>query len=479
MSDTTSRKTIASNAKKGFLTLSLRSIITYVLQLVSTLTLARLFTSIDYAIFGIVQNWIGSLSYLTDIGLTDSLTQQKDDISQQQVSAYLFIRVFISTILAMLFFIVVRLFPDLLGIQDYNYELISLLGSLSILEVLSSLPLLIFRKNMQFTLLAKVGVISTVFLYVTQILFAFLGFGFWSLFYGIAIRYFILVVYTFKYKLFSLPTFKSVFAVRHLFKTGAFFQLNLLVTFCSGLITPLLLNYYFDLSGVGFYYWATGLVSIPLALIFNFQNIAFPAIAKVQNDISEVRILTERSFIQLNIICSLLFGLGAALGPSLIDLLFNEKWYPAKELISLISLNVALYSIRQVPMVTLSSLGHSFKKFVSELSFIISLLIYVFFYVEKGFHIKTFVYANIFGNALAFFIALLFSYRYFTFKSYFKNALLMFLTMTFVSFVYYFKLSHNIFLSFSVFFIPYVLVCYFFEKSIFINLLRKLSSRFQ
>lgn len=67
------RKALAGSAKSGFKKLSLRLIITYFLQLVSTLVLSKCFLLRDYGIFGILQNWLGLGNYLTDVGLTDGL----------------------------------------------------------------------------------------------------------------------------------------------------------------------------------------------------------------------------------------------------------------------------------------------------------------------------------------------------------------------------------------------------------------------
>tara|TARA_R110002072_G_scaffold64203_5_gene159770 strand:+ start:113787 stop:115226 length:1440 start_codon:yes stop_codon:yes gene_type:complete len=414
-----SRKNLASSAKSGFKKLSVRSVVIYLMQLISTLILSRFLIPKDYGIFGIIQNWLGSGNYLTDIGLTDGLIQQKEEISKEQLSAYLFVRLTLATLVASCFFIGIFFFHEKLGIEIGKQYLICFLGLLSLLEVLSASPKMIFQKTMNFDRLAKMEISSSISLYVFQIIFAVSGFGFWSMFAGILIRYFVIIGVGFRSGCYTIPKYKNLQSVKHLYRRGAFYQLNLGVVFVVGIITPILLKSYLSMHDVGLYFWSIGLVSIPMSIIFNFQNVVFPAISKIQDNVDEVKILFNRGSELFLLIIFLLFGLGATLSIPLVDLLFNEKWYGAKEFISAISFIFIFYSVRQIPMVLLTSLGKSLEKFMAELSFLVSLVLSSI-YLLPEYGIMGFIYASVFSHLVAFIIGISFCSSFF-YASFYHN----------------------------------------------------------
>ena len=96
-------KEINNKTTSGILSLSTRYLVTYGFQAISTTTLARFLTASDYGIFGILQNWIGSLGYTTDVGLKESLIQQQSIATREQLKAYLAVRSTLAIITSLLF----------------------------------------------------------------------------------------------------------------------------------------------------------------------------------------------------------------------------------------------------------------------------------------------------------------------------------------------------------------------------------------
>lgn len=452
-----SRKALASKAKSGFKKLSLRSIITYVLQLISTLILSRYFIPKDYGIFGILQNWLGSGNYLTDIGLTEGLTQQKEDITREQISAYLFVRLSLATLIAFCFFLGLFFFKDLLELDTHQNLLMYFLGLFAIFDVLSSTPRMLLQKSMNFTKLARIEVVSSVVLYITQISGAILGLGFWSMFAGILGRYLVIILVGLKMNCFVFPRLSNVKEVSSLFKKGIFYQLNLGVIFLVGISTPIILKQYLDIGEVGLYFWANGLVAIPMSIIFNFQNVVFPAISKIQDNESEVKILFNKGTELFLLLIFGIFGLGAALSVSLVDFLFNEKWYGAKEFISYLSFIFIIYSVRQTPLVLLTSLGRSLEKFISEFSFFISLILLSTFLIPS-YKILGFIAASFFAHLISFIIGMIFCSPYF-YRSFYRN--LTSLTIGVCSAFYqinHFQLFNSFFSAFLIFFLNMIII---------------------
>ncbi len=451
------RKALAGSAKSGFKKLSLRSIITYFLQLVSTLVLSKCFLPRDYGIFGILQNWLGSGNYLTDIGLTDGLTQQKEEISKEQLSAFLFIRLSLATVVAIAFFIGLYFFQEELGLEPGKEPLMYFLGVFAIFDVLNATPKMQLQKAMNFGALAKVELVASIFLYTAQISLALLGVGYWSMFAGFLLRYFVIIFYGSSKNFFTLPRMKYLKTVRKLFRKGLFYQLHLVAVFFVGIITPILLKKYLTRDKVGIYFWSVGLVSIPMGIIFNFQNVVFPAISKIQDNQQEVKILFNRGSELFMILVFGIFGLGAASAPGLINILFDQKWYEAKEIIGLVAFLFASYSIRQIPLVLLTSLGLSAQKFFAELLFLISMGLGAIVLIPR-FGLLGFIYGSILGHVISFIFALLCSRNFYS-GSFYRHLITLILgTVIPFGFLTKFELLEKVYVSAPIFLLGMFLI---------------------
>ena len=130
------RKELSQNAGQGLKKYSLNSIITYVLQIISTLVLSKFLSGNDYGIFGTLRSWIASISYITDIGLSEGIVQQKEEITSQQTRIYLAIRITLALIMSILFSIFFYFKGSTLNIgEETNYFFYGL-GLFAVLDIL-------------------------------------------------------------------------------------------------------------------------------------------------------------------------------------------------------------------------------------------------------------------------------------------------------------------------------------------------------
>ncbi len=462
------RKKIATQSKRGLLILSLRTAITNVLQFISSISLARLLTPYDYGVFGILNGWISSLSYLTDIGLHESLVQQKSDISINQMKSYLSIRIILSVSVSIFFgisFIFLKSY--------YNFKSDSLglyfLGLITIFEAFSTIPKIHFQKNLNFIAFSKIELISTVFLYIGQVLFAYLGFGFWSFFIGIILRQLTIIASGFYLKMYHVPSFTHLQPIFSNLKKGVFYQINLIIIALNAIFIPIILKLFLDVDTIGLYFWTNGLVSIPLVFINNYNNVLFPAIAKLQSNREQIKILITRGGEVLILAIGLIFGLGAALGPSLIDILFNERWYAAKSIIALISLTIGLYGTRNIINSLLSGIGNPFMRSKIELInfFLVIGLTYI---LAQQFQLFGFLYAQTIANFTILIIASIYAREYIQFDL-IKRFIIVFSGALLANYLLYnFKLVNNIFISFLIFMLVFFPFCVLLDRKIIIDL---------
>ncbi len=413
------RKELSQNAGQGLKKYSLNSIITYVLQIVSTLVLSKFLSGNDYGIFGTLRSWIASISYITDIGLSEGIVQQKEEITSQQTRIYLAIRITLALIMSILFSIFFYFKGSTLNIgEETNYFFYGL-GLFAVLDILSAFPKFYFQKKLDFSSIAKIELISSVLLYIFQITLAVLGAGVWALFSGVLVKFCTFIYWGLQRKVFKTPSFKHLSSITPLIKKGGVFQLNLILIGLTGFISPIILNYYLPTNDVGLYFWANGLVSIPLAIIFNYQNILFPTFSKLQDAHSDLKILNTRSMQLLLILISCVFSLGAILSPTIVKIVFDQKWFFATKFISMLCLSVALYSIRQMPQTLLTGIGWANEKLIGELVYVVTLFTYTLINI-KEMGLPGFIQALVVANALSLSVSLFLTRKYIYKEVYFR-----------------------------------------------------------
>lgn len=469
--NTKKREKVAGLAKKGFIFLTSRTLLTNILQLFSSLALARFLKPVDYSIFGVLNGLVNSLSFFTDIGMHEVLVQQKSEIKDEQIRTYLSFRLFVSVVLSLLFAVAFYFLKDYYEIKESNI-LFYFLGLFTILEVLSTIPTIFFQKRLEFAKLAKVELVGTVLLYVAQISFAYLGFEYWCFFFGIFIRYIVMIIFGIKNKFYIMPKFSSVINIKKYMKVGVFFQLNLMLTATHAILIPIILKYFLSLETIGLFFWISGLVSIPNSFIANFNHTLFPAISKVQSSIDDIKILINKASELILFIIVFIFGLGASIGPSIITIVFDEKWYEARDYLPLVALGIGLFNIRNIGNTLLAGIGQPNKRTGVEVFNLMSLVsltcILGYFYKLEGY-----LWAIIISNFLSIIFLSVRTHKYMGIKIYKRFSVLF--VSGFLGFycVRYYQLEQNLIYSFLSFVCVFSLSSAVIDKNIFLEIIEQ------
>lgn len=463
------RNEIAQKSKIGVILLSLRSLGLNVLKFISSLTLAKLLTPYDYGVYGVLNSWISSLSYFTDIGLHESFIQKEEPISKQEVQSYLALRLSLSVLAAIFFGVGIYFLKDFVDIQTTSPWLF-ILGILSLFEAVTTLPKVILQKELDFKKLTILELVSSVFLYVSQITFAFFGFGFWSFFIGVCFRYIILFIGGLFLNVYEWPSFSAFHNIKPILKTGKHFQANLLIMAGVGLLTPAILKGFLEVEVVGIYFWTFSLVSLPVTYINNFGNVLFSAISKTQKDFDNTSILINKSSRALILVVALIFGLGATLGPSLIQLIFGAKWVMAKKVIALCSLAVALTAIKELPIAILGALGKPNIRTRVEF-FGLMLLITVGAASTYYFQLRGFLYFSCLNNLLVIIFLIFKIKEYFSRSTILSMVKIFLISLTCFSFTRFLKIETNLFYSLASFIFIFALGLITLEKDTVVDLL--------
>lgn len=153
--------------------------IAFLLRMGSTIFLARLLTPADYGLIGMATVITGFVELFKDLGLS-AATVQKSEINHQQVSTLFWINLGISCLVALL---VASLSPVVAWFyKEPRLMLITLaLSSNFIFGGLTVQHQALMKRQMQFTSLAKIGIVSMAMGLIVGIIAAQLGAGYWSL----------------------------------------------------------------------------------------------------------------------------------------------------------------------------------------------------------------------------------------------------------------------------------------------------------
>lgn len=373
--------------------------IKFVIQVI----LARILVPKDFGVIGMITVFIVISQSFIDSGFTNALIREKEP-SQQDYSTVFYFNLFMAVLLY------IALFFSTGVISNFFKEpqLIAILRVLAIVLIINSFGLIqrtMLTKNINFKAQTKISVISSVFSGVIAIIFAYMGFGVWSLVIQTIVMQFIQSLLLSLWNrwvpslVFSIDSFKRLFG----------FGWKILI---SGLINTLYNNLYFLIIGkvfsaaeLGYYTNAQKLRDTASQSITSaVQKVSYPVLSIIKEDEDRLRegykkIIKTSVFITF----PLMIGLAAVANP-LIRLIFGSKWVNCIEYFQVLCFSGMLYPLHAINLDILQVKGRSdlflgleiIKKIIGLLSIVIVLFL--------KFGIMGLVWALVINSFIAYFI---------------------------------------------------------------------------
>jgi O-antigen/teichoic acid export membrane protein len=185
----------------------------------------------------------------------------------------------------------------------------------------------ILKKQVAFKRIAKINLGTIIIGTSFGILFAFLGFGVWSL----VIKSLVTgLMQCFIYWLsnhwrplwlFSWPSFKS------LFRFGSFMFLNTIINKLYHNILSLIIGKNFSTSTLGYFTQARKLEDVPRSSLSSvIYNVTFPVFSQIQDDVNRLQQAAQKCLKSMVFINFPLMMLLIIIADPLFDLLFTDKW---------------------------------------------------------------------------------------------------------------------------------------------------------
>lgn len=287
--------------------------------------LARLLLPKDFGIIGMITVFIAISQSFVDSGFSNALIREKNS-NQEDYSTVFYFNFF----MAVLLYIVLFFSAEAISNFFKEPQLVSILRVLALVLIINSFGLIqrtILIKNLDFKTQTKISVVASIGSGVIAILFAYFGFGVWSLVIQTLLMQFIQSLLLCIYNrwipsiVFKIDSFKRLFG----------FGWKLLL---SGIINTLYNNLYFLIIGkafsavdLGYYTNAQKLRDIASqSITTSVQKVSYPALSSIKEDEEKLR-AGYKKIIKVSVFFTfpIMIGLAVVASP-LIKLIFGIKW---------------------------------------------------------------------------------------------------------------------------------------------------------
>lgn len=304
------------------------------LQLIGFLSafiLGALFSPEDFAVYGIVTQLIGLLVFFSDIGLSASLIQSKDEPSDLDYQTAFTIQQLLSWLIVLISFVFIYFgfISRKVGLVG-NYVLISLALSFP-LASLKTIPSIKLERKLKFSTLVIPQIIEQIVFHGVLILLAYKNMGAMAYTYAILLRSILGTLMMLYLAPFKIALRLNRESMKKLLGFGVKFQLNDFLARIKDQLFFLVLGYFLPLREFGYIQWAKNWSMYPYNLtVQNIMAVTFPTFSRLQKDKRLLTKAIEKTifFISL-VIMPILAIMSLYIKPITVVLPKYQKWQPA------------------------------------------------------------------------------------------------------------------------------------------------------
>lgn len=343
--------------RSGAVTLGSQGIM-FVIQLASTMILARILSPADYGINAMAVAITGFANVFSNLGLSTS-TVQRADINHQQVSTLFWINASIGVLLTV---VIAALSP--VAAWFYNTSEIQWVTlSLSIIFAISGLSVqhsALLTRQMRFYSIAKIRIISLLAGILVAIVAGFYGFGYWALVYNTLTS---VMVSTLGFWIACrwVPGRPRLdVGVGAMVKFGADLVSFDVVNYFSRNLDNILIGRYLGAGALGLYSKAYQLLMMPITNLRGpITSVAMPALSRLQKEPEQYRDYYLKCVSLLAFLSMPLVVFMFVCSEQLITLLLGSQWVGASGIFKILALAAFIQPVSSTSGMVLISTGQS------------------------------------------------------------------------------------------------------------------------
>ena len=345
------------NARSFFWNLS-ENLITQVIQFTIGIIMARILMPSDYGLVGILYVYTAICATVTNGGFSAALIQNPAR-DESDYSTVFFFNLVVSVALALLLCALSPLIASF-----YHQPLLEGLTKVMALPMVINAFNLVQRTRLtiqlNFGLLAKIGVTAALVQGATGVAMAYNGFGVWSIAWAqvagaltSCLLCWILSGWK-PSKGFSSAAFKRMFGY------GSKLLTSSLIDTVWNNIYPLIIGKFYTPASLGYFTRAHGYATLPSATITDVvSRVTFPILSEMQHDKQQL----QKSYNQMLLLTAffmfpLMIGI-ATLAEPLIRLMLTDKWIPCVPYLQILCVTMMLYPVHALSLTLLKVIGRS------------------------------------------------------------------------------------------------------------------------
>lgn len=297
----------------------------FVLQMGSTIILARLLSPKDYGLIGMVTVVLGFAELFKDLGLANA-TVQKSQINHQQVSTLFWINFVISCLTAISIAIAAPIVSWFY--KEPKLTLITIvLSSVFILGGLTVQHQALLRRQMQFTYLAKIDIMSNFAGVIAAIVLAWYGQGYWALVWMQVVTAIVNALGSWLACSWRPGNPVVGSGIKPMLAFGGNLTGYNIVNYFSRNLDNILIGRYWGSQQLGIYSKAYQLVLLPIQQINTpITNVALPALSSLQNNPEQYCKYYYKAILLISTIGMPLIAFLFASADKAILLILGDKW---------------------------------------------------------------------------------------------------------------------------------------------------------
>lgn len=317
-----------------------------IVQVASTILLARLLSPYDFGLVAMVLALVGFAPMLIDLGTSDASTQ-KTHISEVEVSTLFWLNVAIGVILTVLLAAGSGLIAAFFG--EPALTGIALVSSLAfIMAALSTQHYALMRRAMHFRHLAIIDIASNVISSIIAIAMAFTGWGYWALVAKPIMTSGLTAVGAWMSCSWIPGRPRLTPEVKELVGFGMGVTGFTMTDYFARSADRLALGYVYGASQLGYFQNAFLVYSNLLGIVTeSLHNIATSGLSKLRNDVDELKRSWAAALSLMSFISAGAFAVLAVTGQDFVVILLGEKWAPAGPLLSIFAVRGIAHSVER------------------------------------------------------------------------------------------------------------------------------------
>ncbi len=305
--------------------------------------LARILDPKDFGLVGMVTALTGVLSIFRDFGLS-SATVQRTDVTDEQLSTLFWINMAVGLLLTLVLWMAAPIVVILYHEPRLFWVTIALSGSFFI-NAAGVQHSAILQRQMRFTALATIQIISLVVSTAIGVALAVVGFGYWAL---VVMTFVLPVASTIGFWLIArwIPgkPRKNV-GVRPMMRFGGTVTVMSVLVYAAYNLDKILLGRFWGAAALGVYGRSYQIISIPTEnLNGTFSEIAFATLSRLQDEPSRLKSYFLKGY-SLVIALTVPMTIAIALFPQdLITVVLGAKWNQAAPILRLLAPTILIFA---------------------------------------------------------------------------------------------------------------------------------------